>query len=93
MARFFRWLAFLALIGLAVFWWVTAPERVDAAALAGLTGDAAKGERLWEFDPRSVGSRVSGVNRGVVYWEDGDVCFSPPPVFAVRVRLAPVGLR
>lgn len=47
MARFFRWLAFLALIGLAVFWWVTAPERVDAAALAGLTGDAAKGERIF----------------------------------------------
>ncbi|MCB1097381.1 MAG: PQQ-binding-like beta-propeller repeat protein [Verrucomicrobiae bacterium] len=34
--------------------------------------DAAKGERLWEFDPRSVGSRVSGVNRGVVFWKSGD---------------------
>lgn len=34
--------------------------------------DAAKGTRLWEFDPRSVGSRVSGVNRGVVYWKDED---------------------
>jgi quinoprotein glucose dehydrogenase len=34
--------------------------------------DAAKGERLWEFDPRSVGSRVSGANRGVVFWKSGD---------------------
>lgn len=33
--------------------------------------DASNGRRLWEFDPRGAGSQVSGVNRGVVFW-NGD---------------------
>lgn len=35
--------------------------------------DAATGRELWRFDPASVpGVTKSGVNRGLVYWADGD---------------------
>ena len=36
--------------------------------------DAATGRQLWRFDPFSAGatSHSLGVNRGVVYWEEGD---------------------
>ena len=35
--------------------------------------DAATGERLWTFDPAELHARErSHVNRGVVYWEEGD---------------------
>jgi quinoprotein glucose dehydrogenase len=36
--------------------------------------DAATGQPLWTFDPFASGADVSslGVNRGLVYWEDGD---------------------
>ncbi|MBI1176509.1 PQQ-binding-like beta-propeller repeat protein [bacterium] len=35
--------------------------------------DAATGQELWRFDPASVpGVTKSGVNRGLVYWADGD---------------------
>ncbi|MEX0778590.1 MAG: pyrroloquinoline quinone-dependent dehydrogenase [Balneolales bacterium] len=33
--------------------------------------DAATGEQIWTFDPFE-GKNSSGVNRGVVYWEDGN---------------------
>ncbi len=33
--------------------------------------DAATGEELWTFDPHE-GARVGGVQRGIVYWEEGD---------------------
>jgi len=49
--------------------YATSP-RVKVLAL-----HAATGEEIWTFDPYSEGAEVpegSGVNRGVVYWADGD---------------------
>ncbi len=37
-----------------------------------LAVDAATGRELWRFDPASSGGKASGVNRGVVYWSDGE---------------------
>lgn len=34
--------------------------------------DAASGRELWRFDPFADGRGSAGVNRGVVYWADGD---------------------
>ena len=34
--------------------------------------DAVSGKELWRFDPSKNGGEGSGVNRGVVYWADGD---------------------
>ena len=49
MRKILKLLLVLGLAGLAVFWWITTPGRVDSAALAGLSGDAARGEQVfWE---------------------------------------------
>ena len=40
-------LVLLALAGFAVFWWLTRPDRVNPAVLAGLSGDAARGEPVF----------------------------------------------
>ena len=45
--RLFRWFVFLCLIGGAVYWVVTRPERVDASALAGLAADPVRGEQVF----------------------------------------------
>lgn len=37
----------LAIIGLAAFWWLTRPARVDPSELAGLSGDATRGEMVF----------------------------------------------
>jgi len=34
--------------------------------------DALAGKEMWRFDPFQ-GKRASGVNRGVTYWEEGDI--------------------
>lgn len=47
MLQLLRWIVFLGFIGLAVFWWISRPEYVDAAELEGLTGDVARGERVF----------------------------------------------
>ncbi|MCG6901908.1 MAG: cytochrome c [Rhodobacter sp.] len=47
MKALFRWAAALALVGTAVFWWVTRPVMLDAGALAGLTPDLAAGEQVF----------------------------------------------
>ena len=47
MPRAFRWIIFLGLIGLAVFWWITRPSFVDEAEVASLTGDASRGEMIF----------------------------------------------
>ena len=47
MRRFFRWIVFLGLVGLAVFWGVTRPTRIDPDNLVGLTPDVARGERVF----------------------------------------------
>ena len=47
MPPIFRWLIAAALLGAAVFWVVTMPADVDAAALEGVEGDAGRGERLF----------------------------------------------
>lgn len=39
----------LAISGTGLFWLLTAPERVDPARLAGLSGDAARGERIFHI--------------------------------------------
>lgn len=38
---------FLAIFGLVIFWWLTRPGRIDPADLAGLSGDAARGEMVF----------------------------------------------
>ena len=43
MRRLTRFLAVLAVIGMAVFWFVTRPGYVDPDAVAGLSGDATRG--------------------------------------------------
>ena len=44
-----------------------------SAGLKAFALDAATGRELWTFDPfAGPGQRPVGVNRGVVYWEDGD---------------------
>ena len=40
-------LAALALIGAGVFWWITRPQPLPADALAGLSGDAARGRLVF----------------------------------------------
>jgi mono/diheme cytochrome c family protein len=47
MYRAARYIAFLAILAGAVFWWITAPERVSETDIAGLTGDAARGETVF----------------------------------------------
>jgi mono/diheme cytochrome c family protein len=47
MRRLLVWLAGLAVLGLAVFWFVTAPQPRDMGPYAGLTGDKANGERVF----------------------------------------------
>lgn len=47
MRKAFISLAILALIGLAAFWWLTRPARVDPGAIAGLSGDAVRGETVF----------------------------------------------
>lgn len=42
-----KYIAFLAIIGFAVLWWITMPARESEAALAGLSGDAAQGESVF----------------------------------------------
>lgn len=44
MRRLFFWLVVLGLVGLAIFWVLTRPERLPAQSLAGLSGDAGRGE-------------------------------------------------
>lgn len=34
--------------------------------------DASSGKELWVYDPFAPGSKESGFNRGLTYWEDGD---------------------
>ncbi len=43
MRRLLRVLIVLALIGGAVFWWITRPDPLPTDAMAGLTGDAGRG--------------------------------------------------
>lgn len=43
----FRWAVALALVGAAVFWWVTRPEIAGADALTGLSPDVAAGEQVF----------------------------------------------
>jgi mono/diheme cytochrome c family protein len=45
--RLIRWLAFLGLVGLGAFWVLTRPATLAEADVAGLTGDAARGEAVF----------------------------------------------
>jgi mono/diheme cytochrome c family protein len=47
MRRILALLITLAIVGLPVFWFLTKPETVDAAAMAGMTGDATRGSRIF----------------------------------------------
>jgi len=47
MARVVRLLGALAVFGLVVFWFVTAPKPLDESAIAGLQGDATRGEQVF----------------------------------------------
>lgn len=45
--RLIRWLLFLGLLGLGAFWILTRPDPLSEAEVAGLTGDAARGEAVF----------------------------------------------
>ena len=45
--RVLRWLVLLAVIGAAGLWWLARPKALSAAEVAGLTGDAARGEAVF----------------------------------------------
>lgn len=45
--RVLRWLVLLAVIGAAGLWWMARPKALAAAEVAGLTGDAARGETVF----------------------------------------------
>ncbi len=45
--RVLRWLVLLAVIGAAGLWWMARPKPLAAAEVAGLTGDAARGETVF----------------------------------------------
>ncbi len=47
MKPIFRWAVALAIVGAAVFWWVTRPTSLAAEALAGLEPDLAQGELVF----------------------------------------------
>ena len=47
MTALIRWSLFLLVLGGIVFWVVTRPDRLDAAALEGLSGDPAAGETVF----------------------------------------------
>lgn len=47
MRTLIRFTAALAVIGLALFWWLSGPERIDPGLIAGLEGDAAAGEQVF----------------------------------------------
>ncbi len=47
MRRLLRWLVVLGLAGLAAGWFLTRPQPLAADALAGLSGDAARGEQVF----------------------------------------------
>ena len=45
--RLFRWAVALAIVGAAVFWWVTSPNTLPDDALAGLEPDLERGETVF----------------------------------------------
>ncbi|SDC14353.1 c-type cytochrome [Ruegeria marina] len=45
--RLFRYLGLLVLAGLAGFWLLTRPERLDPSSMSGMTGDAARGQLVF----------------------------------------------
>lgn len=47
MRRLIRWVIFLGLCGLVAFWFLTRPKFVNPAEMAGLEGDAARGELVF----------------------------------------------
>ncbi|MYM53878.1 c-type cytochrome [Thalassovita mangrovi] len=47
MYRAARYFVFLIILAGAVFWWITAPKRVSETDIAGLTGDAVRGETVF----------------------------------------------
>ncbi|MEM8631886.1 MAG: cytochrome c [Pseudomonadota bacterium] len=47
MRSFLKWIAVLAVVGIAVFWFVTTPERLPDTALDGITGDPVRGELVF----------------------------------------------
>ncbi|MDX1782324.1 MAG: cytochrome c [Thalassovita sp.] len=47
MYTFLRYVVFLTVLAGAAFWWMTEPARVSEADIAGITGDAARGEMVF----------------------------------------------
>ncbi len=47
MKKLLRWLVALAVLGAAAFWWLSRPVPLADDAMAGLTGDAARGESVF----------------------------------------------
>jgi len=45
--RAFGWLVLAAALGAAAFWWLTRPDALPSDAMAGITGEAGRGERVF----------------------------------------------
>jgi len=48
MRRLLRWMLLLGMIVIGVGWWLSAPQRVDQADFAQLSGDAARGKVVFD---------------------------------------------
>lgn len=75
MRKLLKILMILAVLGLAAFWFPTRPSRVDPAALAGLSGDVARGETVFwaagcascHAAPRAEGASRTTLSGGMAF--------------------------
>ena len=85
MRRPVRWMLFLTALGLVAFWWLTRPTLADPAELAGLTGDAARGERIFyaggcascHAAPKAEGPDKLKLSGGLEFKTDFGVFYAP----------------
>lgn len=76
---------FLAALGFVAFWWLTRPTLADPAELAGLTGDAARGERIFyaggcascHAAPKAEGPDKLKLSGGLEFKTDFGVFYAP----------------
>ena len=78
MRRLLGGLVGLAVLGLAVFWFVTAPQPRDMGAFAGLTGDSGNGERIfWATGCASCHAAPGAKGANVLVLAGGEKFASP----------------
>jgi mono/diheme cytochrome c family protein len=77
-------LAFIVVVAAAAGWWITAPRPLDARSLAGLTGDAARGERIfWAAGCASCHAAPGAEGEARLVLAGGRTLASPFGTFAV----------